>query len=71
MDVYEWVEFKCPRCGSMNMFDPNLLDDGLQIVWCDEQDGGCGMPLVIRPRVKVTADVWPVEGWGDENAGNH
>ena len=54
----------CPYCGLENnvLLDIDSHYIPKQIVTCDIEKGGCDKDFVIDPRLKVTADVYKIEG---------
>lgn len=64
MPIVLSVNVKCPYCGLENIvfLDVDSRFIPKQIVTCDVEIGGCDKDFVIDPRLKVTTDVYKIEG---------
>lgn len=64
MSINLSMSVRCPYCGLENIVPVDI--DGRfipkKIVTCDIDMGGCDRDFVIDPRIKVTADVYKIEG---------
>lgn len=64
MSINLYINVKCPYCGLRNIVFLNV--DGRfipkKVITCDIDMGGCDKDFVIDPQLKVTADVYKIEG---------
>ncbi len=52
------IQYDCPNCGFTNKRWIDIEGDNRRLVSCDEEEGGCGMPVVLELHIAVLAQAF-------------
>lgn len=59
---------KCPYCGTIRDYERKEGDDGMQIIYCDKEEGGCDNPFIVESKIILgIKEIRKIQGFGVDN----